>query len=204
MAKKIDIKAHKNHLDQLRAMREQYAELCGTFKSSDGYTVPRCTFDNVGFVARYWHKEYARAIVAKPWNRDPARGRWEKAVKRLSAELRDADSDAIYPHNHWFWNTVLLELAIFLESQKSKPSPMSLFIEALDETVDERVKDARTIIKEAGEVADTALTTVNRAAGALADAGARAWSGAKFVAIVGGSLVGAAIILPPVIRAIRD
>ena len=170
----------------------------------DTLTDSRNTNDDILQMTEWWNTEYQKARKAKPWNVDPAQSQWEKAVERVERDTRGADPDAQYNDNHWFWNTALLKLAIYLQAEKSKPSPMSLFIEAFEETVDERVQDARTLIQDAGEVANDAITSVSKAAEAISSAGETAWSGLKTAAIIGGGLLGAAIVVPPLIRAMRD
>ena len=61
------------------------------------------------------------------------------------------------------------------------------------ETVTERVEDADTAIEKAGDAAKT-----------VTEAGERAWSTLKIAGIVAASVAGAAIMLPPIIRAFRD
>lgn len=204
MAEKIEIKAHDDHIDTLTDLRKNAAKVCGTTKSPEGYAVPDTTANHVEQFGRWFHSEYTRARLAKPWNKDPAQGQWEANYKRIIATTKNADPDALYPHNHWFWNTALLKLAIYLQAEKTKPSPMDIFMESLEESVDDRVQNVRDFIEGAGEVASDAVSAVSRAAEAVSEAGDRAWSGIKIAAIVGASLVGAAIIVPPIIRARRD
>ena len=205
MAETINIPAHDDHVDTLSATRKAAAKIRGTSKSKDGYSVPKTTYDDVWQLAKWWHGEIIRAIKARPLDDDPAREAWIKAYNRVRAEAEEpADPDAVYPANHWFWNRALLKLAIYLQSQKGKPTAMSLFIDSLEETVDDRITDVRDVIQGAGEVAGDAISAVSRAAEAVSEVGERTWSGIKTAAIIGGGLIGAAIIVPPIIRAIRD
>lgn len=204
MAETIKIKAHDNHLDTLKDIREKLSEQFGTTQTPDGYRVPDTSNGAVQQLTVWFNKEYIRALIARPWNDDPARKGWEQAFERVVTETKDADPDAQYPHNHWFWNTALLKLAIYLQSEKGKPSPMSMLIDSFEESVSDRIQDAREFIEDAGEAASDVVSTVSRAAKAVSEVGERAWSSAKTVAIIGGGLIGAAIIVPPIIRAMRD
>lgn len=205
MAETINIEAHDDYVDTLTAVRTAASKVRGTKKSKDGYTFAETTFDDVWQLAKWWHGEFIRAIKAMPLEDDPAREEWIKAYNRIRAETEHAaDPDAVYPANHWFWNRALLKLAIYLQSQKGKPSAMSIFVESIEETVDDRVTDVRDVIKGAGEAAGDVISTVSKAAETVSEIGEQTWSGIKTAALIGGSLIGAAIIVPPIIRAIRD
>ena len=203
MPMKVEFDTHKNHIERLNAYRDYYSKERGTTKI-EGYNVANTTNHDIGQLHGWWHREFLRVLKVKPWHKDPARPIWEAAHERIVASLRDADEDALYPDNHWFWNTALLKLAIYLESQKTTPSPTQLLIESVKETLGERAEDAHDFITGAGKAANRAITAVADAAETVTDAGERALSGLKVAAIVGGSLLGAAIVLPPVIRAFRD
>ena len=204
MARIIEIKSQDNHLDSLKLQRSTHIEAYGSNKNAAGHTAPRTPNASVKQLAGWWYKEYTKALLAKPWLRDPAQKTWEKDAQKVIKDTKDADPDAEYVDNHWFWNIALTKLAIFLESQKLKASPMHLFVEALGESASERIDDAREFIENASEVASDTISAVSKVANAVSDASEAAWSGVKTVAIVGGSLVGAAIILPPIIRAVRE
>ena len=185
-------KVYENHVDQLKALREQFIKERGSFKTRDGHTVAKTTNHDVQQLLRWWHLEYIRARARRPGYKDPAQRIWEEHVKRINADLQGADPDALYRDNHWFWNTAILKLAIYLQGQKSTPSAMSIFWESLTETIEERASDVGKVIETAANAAE-AISTV----------GERAWSGIKIAAIVGGSLIGVAIVAPPIIRAFR-
>ena len=200
--KKIEIKGHANHVEALKAQRNTFKEACGVTKSKDGHDVANTTNANTRQLANWWHKEYW--LAGNIWRSEPEQKAWQKHYERIMADTAEADPDELYKDNHWFWNTALLKLAIYLQSKKSRPSSMDLLLESFDETIGERIDDAASFIKGAGEMASDAISAVSKAADAVSDVGDAAWSGLRTVAIVGGGLVGAAIILPPVIRAIRD
>lgn len=195
---KVEIKGHANHVDSWSAQLKTFKNAYGVSKSKDGYMAAKTTNENVRQLAKWWQKEYWRG--GNFWGTH----QWDDQFEQIMEETDDADPNELYKNNHWFWHIALRELAIYLESQKSKPSSMDLWIESLEETIDERIGDAHRFIKGASEAASDTIEGIGKAAGVVTDMGDAVWSGLKTVAIVGGSLVGAAIILPPVIRAMRD
>ena len=122
MARIIEIKSQDNHLDSLKLQRSTHIEAYGSNKNAAGHTAPRTPNASVKQLAGWWYKEYTKALLAKPWLRDPAQKTWEKDAQRVIKDTKDVDPDAEYVDNHWFWNIALTKLAIFLESQKLKVS----------------------------------------------------------------------------------
>ena len=173
-----------------------YRKERGEDKTPDGYRVPRTSNRDVEQLTKWWDAEYRRARKAKPWHKDPDQRLWEQARTKIAQMLAGADPDAPFKDNAWFWNKAMLKLAIYLEVVKTSPSPTQLLIESFKETIVDRVDDARDLIDNAGKVVGDITDTIN-------EAGEQAISGIKFAAIVGGSVLGAAIVLPPVVRAMR-
>ncbi len=203
MSSKITIKAQKDHVLHRTALLRFFGKERGEFKNPAGYRTPLTTYADIREISGYWDGEYQRARKSKPWHKDPAQKLWENAKSKIARELRDADETKTYPYNDWFWNHVLLKLSIYLEVAKTTPSPTDLLIESFQETIGDRIKDASEFIHDAGNLAGDVGKVAKDAADAIAEAGERAWSGIKIAAIVGGSLLGAAIVVPPVVRAIR-
>lgn len=205
MSKKVIIRGHKRHNDHFNALARFYNKERGSDQGKkDSRLVPRTTNRDVRELATWWNREYKRGRKSKPWHRHEAQERWEQDLRRIERDLEGAKPDQLYRDNAWFWYSALIKLAIYLTVLKTIPSPTELFIEALKETVEERVEDAHELIQGAGKAASDAVKAAGKAAEAVADAGSRAWSGMKIAAIIGGSLLGAAVILPPVIRAFRE
>ena len=196
MTRQVIIKPHKDHVHHRTALLRLYRKERGEDKTPDGYRVPRTLNRDIAQLTRWWHAEYRRARSQKPWHRDSDQRLWEQAKARIDRSLQNADPEAIYADNTWFWNKALLKLAIYLEVLKTTPSPTQLFIESLKETITDRISDTGKLIDNAGEA-------VGGLADTLSDTSERVLSGLKVAAIVGTSLIGAAIVLPPVIRAVR-
>jgi hypothetical protein len=204
MAEKITIKAHENHVMHRIALLKRYRVERGEVKTANGYMIPKTLHQDIEQLMKWWNLEYRQARVLRPFHRDPAQPIWEKARAEIRRDLEGADPDAVYPRNEWFWNDAILKLAIYLESQKNPPSDTDLLIDSFKETIEERIDDAESLIEGVGDAASTVVDVASRAAGAVTEAGGRVWSGLKLAAIIGGSLVGAAIVVPPIIRAFRD
>ena len=193
MAEKIIIKSHDDHVDQRTAQLRYLRRKRGEFKTTAGYMVPKTTYADIAQMLAYWDGEFKNSRAAKDWYKDADKRQWLQHRKAIAADLEDADPDAVYARNEFFWNRAILKLAILLQVAKTRPSPTQMFIEAVKETVVERVQDADQAIEKAGKVAEN-----------VAEAGDRAWSTLKIAGIVAASVAGAAILLPPIIRAVRD
>ena len=196
MIRKVLLKAHKDHVHHRTGLMRFYRKERGEDKTPDGYQIPRTLNRDVAQLTKWWDAEYRRARKEKPWHRDSDQRLWEQARQKIARLLDGADPDALFRENPWFWNKAILKLAIYLEVLKTSPSPTQLLIESFKETITDRVDDARELIDGAGRVVDDIADTIT-------EAGERAMSGIKLAVIVGGSVLGAAIVLPPVVRAIR-
>ena len=203
MSKQFTVKAHKNHVDHRTALLRFYRKQRGQRKTRKGYWVPRTLYRDIEQLLKWWDAEYRRARKRKPWHTDADQKLWELARQKLLRDLEGADLDAVYPDNAWFWNHALLKLAIYLEVLKTSPSPTQLLIDSVKETITERVQDAQNFIDNAGDAVENIADAAAKAADAVVDAGERAWSGIKIAAVVGGCAIGAAIVVPPVVRAFR-
>ena len=204
MPKKVTIEPGEDHVLHRTKLLRFYRKERGEFKNPAGYRTPLTTYDDIRENTAWWNGEYKRARKKRPWHKDPAQKLWEKARAKILRQLESADKDATYPDNDWFWNHVLLKLSIYLEVAKTTPSPTELLIESFKETIGERIEDASDFLDSAGDAAGDLAQVAADAAEAVAEAGERAWSGLKIAAIVGGSLIGAAIVVPPVVRAFRN
>lgn len=92
----------------------------------------------------------------------------------------------VYPENERFWQACTRRVAIYLESRKVKPSAWTLAVEAVSEALLE------------------APRTVGRATGkAVGCFGKLLGSPLKLILGIVGVAVGAAIVLPPLMRAAR-
>jgi len=193
MAERITIKSHEDHVDQRTAQLRYLRRTRGEFKTAKGYMVPETTNGDVAQMLEYWDGEYKKSRASKDWFKDGDKRQWLLDRERIANDLENADPAAQYARNEWFWNRAILKLAILLQVAKTRPSPTDMFIEAVKETVVERVEDA-----------DRAMVKVGEAAKTVTEAGERTWSTLKIAGIVAASVAGAAIVLPPIIRAFRD
>ena len=193
MAEKIIIKPHDDHVLQRIAQLRYLRRKRGEFKTKAGYMVAKTTNGDISQMFKYWDGEYEDSRASEGWYKDGDKRQWLVDRKAIAADLEGADPAALYRRNEWFWNQAILKLSILLQVAKSRPSPTEMFIEAVKETVTERIKDADTAIEKAGNAAKS-----------VTEAGERAWSTLKIAGIVAASVAGAAIVLPPIIRAFRD
>ena len=202
MTEKITIEASKDHVLHRTALLKFYRKKRGETKTRKGYMIPLTIRRDIVQLVKWWDAEYRRA--RKRWHKDPTHGLWKRAKQRIARDMEGADPEAVYPANEWFWNFVLLKLAIYLEVLKTSPSPTQLLMESFRETVEERLGDAKDLIDGVTDTASELAEAAGDIGEAIADAGDKAWSGIKVAAIVGGGLLGAAIVVPPVVRAIRS
>lgn len=204
MSEEITIKPRKNHVEHRIALLRFYRKQRGETKTTKGYRIPLTLRRDIVQLVKWWDAEYRRARARKPWHRDADQRLWEQAKRKLDSDLDGADPDEVYPDNDWFWNEALAKLAIYLEILKTTPSPTQLLIDSFKETIAERVDDARTFVNDAGQTVGNFADSIDDAAETLADATEKAWSGLKTAAVVGACLFGAAIIVPPIVRAVRN
>lgn len=204
MSKHVNIAAADNYVDHRTALLRFYRKERGETKTEDGYRIPLTTHHDVDQLVTWWNREYIKALANSPWHRDPAQQIWEDAKSKIASDAKEAKPDAVYPDNAWFWNNALLKFAIYLQGAKTRPSSTDLLIESFQESIGDRIDDVGDIVVGVGKKVGDVVDVVGDAAGAVVDAGQSAWTGLKIAAIVGVSVAGAAIVLPPVIRAFRD
>ncbi len=190
---RVIVKAHEDHVLQRTALLHLFRKQRGERKTADGYMIPLTTNHDIAQITAWWNHEYKRSRASLDWYKDSDKQRWARALTRIQRELQGADPDARYASNEWFWNRAILKLSILLQVAKTKPSPTQLMIESFKETIQERAEDADKIARKAGAAVEK-----------VAEVTSGAWSGLKIAAIVGGGLLGTAIVLPPIIRAFRN
>ena len=193
MSKHITVKAQGDHVQHWAALKRLYIPERGSDPGKSGKAIPRTTNGDVAALTRLWDTEFRREILRNPFVNDRSRSsmtRWDDSKRAIQRDLANADKHALYPRNEWFWDTATLRLAIYLESRKAIPSNTELWIESFTETLSEH--------------ADTAKRIAKGAADAVSGAGRDLLSTLKTGALILGGLVGAAIAVPPIIRALRD
>ncbi len=193
MTEKITVTARGDHVQHWAAIKRIYIKKRGSDAGKSGKAIPRTTNGDVAKLARWWNIEARREVMRTMFANDRSPSslkQWSNAISEINKYVANADKAALYPKNEWFWDTATLRLAIYLESRKAIPTSTDLMIESLTETL--------------ADHADTARTVARGATDALAGAGKGLLSTVKTGALILGGLVGAAIVLPPIIRAFRD
>ena len=188
-AEKLIVQANGDHGDQWSQLRDQFEEKRGYTSGRNRKKIPRTTNRDVKQLAEWWHRELLLVIAKYLGRRDfdkASRARWLRAKSTIESDLKNADPAAEYPRNEWFWQEASYRLARYLQSRKAVPSNTSLMIDSVSEAIQE------------------SADTVKQIAMDVSDAGERAMSKVKVGLIIAGSVIGAAIVLPPVIRAFRD
>jgi hypothetical protein len=204
MAVKKIIRTHEDHVMHRVSLLRFYRKERGTFRNKTGNRVPKTTNRDVAQLTKWWDEEFKRSRANAGWYKTTNKTIWKEARIKIANDLKRAEPDAEYKDNDWFWYHAMIKLAILLSVAKSRPSPTELFVEALKETVDERIEDADRIIDGASDAVNKAASAAGKAVETVTEAGERAWSGLKIAGIVGAGLLGAAFVLPPIIRAFRD
>lgn len=159
--------------------KRAYEELRGVRRAANHKWVPRTQIRDIEAIAAQWSKELGKVKPRSEHERSDHK-RWAQCiatVERLSTGKRP---QAPYPaaENEAFWQDCTRGLAIYLESRKVVPSKWELAWEVM-----------REIPSAPGRIAR--------------EAGDSVWGAVKFAALLGAGVVGAAIVLPPVIRAFR-
>jgi len=123
-------------------------------------------------------------IADLAWKWAPAGNNSQQQVRVLYeyAQVRGADPAAIFSENEWFWKEATYRAASYLDALAFVPTHFELITESVTETI----KEHKERIKDALDKTDDLLSMVKK--GALILAG----------------VIGAAIVIPPVIRAFRD
>ena len=101
---------------------------------------------------------------------------------------------------------MLNKLAMHLDALHTdiRPSKTELILESIQEAIDDRIEDVSDLMGKAGNAASSVATFADDAVSAVGKAGDKLWSNIKIVTYVGLGVIGTAIVLPPVIRAVRS
>ena len=196
MSKKVATTWWSRNVDQVGVFLRKYRKVRGN--------VPQTTYDDVDQQLRYWNREYRRSRFSRPFHTHPIHRVFDDAFAKINQQMKTADRDAVYPENAWFWFDVIQKLALHLDELNSTPTKTEMLMESIQEAIDDRIEDAGELFDSAGSAAGKVASMASDAVDAVAETGERIWSGVKTIAFIGLGLVGAAIIVPPVIRAMRD
>lgn len=191
MTETITLKAKTDHIQQLVELLQLFTAKRGSDAGHNNKAVPRTTYGDVVVLAKWWDNEFKRALLrlglAGSNDKSKAsRKEWMNTKKLIDEQAEDADPNALYPDNQWFWQQATKRLAIYLESLKVVPTDTELMLEAIGETLAEHAQAAKDLAKDAADAAGSPL----------------AWL--KTAAYIAGGVAGAALLLPPIIRAFRD
>ena len=146
-----------------------------------GGAVPRTTHADILQLTTSWTRELGK-VEPRDEFETTEHDRWKTCAAEVARQYDRTKSNEVYPGNERFWQECSRRVAIYLQARKVVPSRWQLFTEA----VTEAIADVPEVVSRASKAAAEA------AAGLLADP-------ARFAAV----LLGAAVLLPPVIRAWR-
>ena len=164
-------------------LRSTYLELRGA--SSKG--VPRTTNGDVLQLAVAWSRELVRV---KPRN-DAERAehaRWQRCLDTIKKNATPKKPNDTYPRNAEFWQECTRRLAIYLQARKVVPGAWTL--------------DKRSIVDTLAEVPGVLGSATMAAADTMADIGTAVAVSRPAKAAL--AVLGAAILLPPIVRAVRS
>jgi len=169
-----------------------------TARGSDvvaGVAIPRTTNADVKQLATLWAHEVNKV---SPKDADDRRHlvRWAACMNRVAAAADPNAMGSPYPHNSEFWQECTRRTAIWLNARKVVPSKWTL---ALDATV-ESLKELPDAIGGAGRYAGG---KVGGAFGWIGDKLGDASTAVKWTLILGGAALTAAVVVPPIVRAVR-
>jgi hypothetical protein len=207
-----------NHVSQWRELKRLYTEKRGSdtvqgltglsqLYTSGQVRIPRTTNGDIAELTKWWHKEFSRGVMRDPWRRKPELLAWIDAKKTIERDIKGTSPAARYPKNEWFWQVATLHIAKHLEAMRAAPSADDLVMGAFKDLAKGAVGavtgSGADLAKSAAGLAKGATSAVTDAADAITDAGKQAVSMLKTGALITAGVLGAVIVLPPVIRAMR-
>lgn len=125
-------------VDQASSMRTKFFDVRGGTKH------PNTTMGDVRVIAAHW--TFTLLLAPEPkFDRDRSeRKRWSTELAHIDTASKRMPTTALYPRNAEFWYAVR-RLAQYLSSYSVRPKPFDLAVEALTETVAERVEDVKDL-----------------------------------------------------------
>jgi hypothetical protein len=165
-------------------LKRAYLQMRGVTQGKKTRALPLTTNRDVLQLATKWSRELSKSKGNK--DRDKSeRARWKAGMDEVSRLTKGADPEAVYVGNESFWQDHTRRLAIYLESRKVRPSKWQLVKESISESLNELPDRLARGGATVGEGA-------KKAASFFADP-------IKLI-LLG---IGGAIVLPPVISAVR-
>ncbi len=181
----IVIAKHGDAVVRWSKLKQTYIKARGGHRGADNKTIPHTTNADVMQIATLWSREVKKVKPRNPQERTDHK-RWKACMDKVAKTADPSKPDERYADNENFWQQCTARLAIYLESRKVVPSEWSLFKEALVESIAE-------VPGTFGRAGQAAAEVVGNAAGAVGRPAMAA------LAILGGVLL-----LPPIIRAVRE
>lgn len=188
--KKLDavINRHANAVTRWLRLKELYIQRRGSTQGANTKLIPRTTNSDVLQLATHWSRELARVSPRSAHERRE-HARWSACMATVKQHADPTKPNAVYAKNEAFWQSCTRRLAIYLSARKAIPSKWQMFKESVVETIAE----VPGILGDATRSTAGVVTDVAGSAANLVSKPARA-------ALV---VLGAAILLPPIIRAVR-
>ncbi len=179
------IAKHSDAVVRWSKLKQMYLKARGGRPGSDNKTIPLTTNADVIQLATLWSREVQKVTPRSEGDRSEHK-RWKACMDQVAKRANPSKPDDRFPGNEQFWQQCTARLAIYLESRKVVPSEWALFKEALVESIAEVPGTFGRAGQAAVGVASDAASAVGRPATAA-------------LAILGGVLL-----LPPIIRAVRQ
>jgi hypothetical protein len=133
-ASPIEVSA-ANHVDLWLELKRRYLTLRGGAPGPQGKSIPRTTGRDVLHLATRWTVELMEARGDEARDRTE-RQRWKDCLAEIERRVDPTDTGREYPANPAFWDASS-RLAIYLESQKLRPSRWQLVRDSLAESARE-------------------------------------------------------------------
>lgn len=179
---------HADAVTRWLKLKEFYVNQRGGSAIDGQRVVPNTTNADVLQLATHWSREVAKVSPRDAHDRSDHE-RWKACMDTIKQTADASRPDAVYAKNVEFWQQCSRRLAIYLNARKAVPSRWQMFKEAVVETI-------AGVPSAVGSATQTTAGLVTGAAGGVAKAFADPAKAALFV-------VGTAILLPPIIRAVR-
>jgi len=185
---KILVDQHPDAVTRWIRLKQMYVNLRGGTLGVNKKVVPRTTNADVLQLAAMWSRELAKVSPRDSHDRSD-HGRWGACMDTVKRTADPRRPDAVFTGNEEFWQKCSRRLAIYLMARKAVPSRWKLLKDSVVETI-------AGVPGTLGKATRTAGGLVTDAAGGVANIVSKPAQAALAV-------VGAAILLPPIIRAVR-
>jgi hypothetical protein len=145
------VETKQDHIRQWIELKRKFSELRGFDIGRNRKAIPRTTNGDVREIIDWWDAELTRALLRDPRALDKDKAsvrRWMQAKRELDSTLRRAKPQAVFRRNEWLWQEETARLAQYLEARKMVPSAVQLAVEAVKETVSERIDQAQELVSD--------------------------------------------------------